>query len=345
MIFDNKMEDMEYHPIVNNHDRHLSCESGTKQEREKIAVKKKESSFQDTDKKEGGHYIASKNSFYLLSKSERSNIRCDAFTDEAVKACEATLARSENNQIISHSEATNLAFETIALLHPKIDEKNLTKFIRGRMKDSIHDLPIEMEMENVCEECLRLEFEAGVNLISFMFDLCSVPYRLARKGAEIIIKALPWREKRRLANIATEYFTEPGNLPRIAKGMKVLSEMLVSSYGDLGTIVSVAFHRLSKKDYAIIAANFVLGVSLLFLSGGTVIMIKLGMKTKAIYNVTNSVMKMQNERCRHYEHDINARKENSIQKDPLRTVKRSIINFVQKSDISITKRADENIDT
>lgn len=337
---------MEYHPIVNNHDRHLSCESGTKQEREKMVVTKKKTPFHDIDIKEADYCISSKNRFYLLSKSERSNIHFDAFTDEAVKACEATLARSESNQSISHSEATNLAFDTIALLHPKINENNFAKFIRGqRMKDSRYDLPIEMEMENVCEECLRLEFEAGVNLISFMFDLCSVPYRLARKGAEIIIKALPWREKRRLANIAIEYFTEPGNLPKIAEGMKVLSEMLVSSYGDLGTIVSVAFHRLSKKDYAIIAANFVLGVSLLFLSGGTAIMIKLGMKTKAIYNVTNSVMKMQNERCRHYEHDINARKENSIQKDPLRTVKRSIINFVQKSDISITKRADENIDT
>lgn len=341
------MEDTEYHPIVNNHDRHLLCENGIKQRHEKIAVTKKKTPFHDIDTEEADHYIASKNSFYLLSKSERNSIHCDAFTDEAVKACEATLARSESNQSISHSEATNLAFETVALLHPNINEKNLAKFIRGRrsMKDSRYDFPIENEMENICEECLRLEFEAGVNLISFLFDLCSVPYRLARKGAEIIIKALPWREKRRLANIATEYFTEPGNLPKIAKGMNVLSEMLVSSYGDLGTIVSVAFHRLSKKDYAIIAANFVLGISLLFLSGGTAIMIKLGMKSKAIYNVTNSVIKMQKERSRHCENDINARKENIIQKDPLNTVKRSIINFVQKSEISITKRGDENIDT
>ena len=81
--------------------------------------------------------------------------------------------------------------------------------------------------------------------------------------------------------------------------------MLISTFGDVGTVISISFHQLNKKDYAIVAAaNAAISVSLLFVSSGTAMLISLGLKTQVIYEISTSVFHiMKKERANHIYHN------------------------------------------
>lgn len=227
--------------------------------------------------------------------------------------------KDEAQQSSNHdtAEATNLSIESIVALDPNANKQLVTQFIRGYRR--VHfvepDWPIKKQDDDTnsssslqsesgaenrkCPECQKAEFDVCVNVAAILFDLFNVPFATARKGATVLINAMPWDAKVKLANIAEEHFTDPGNVIKIAKGINIISEMIIATFGDIGTVIFVAFHDLSRKDYAIIAANTAISISLLFASGGTALIIRLGLKTKAIYGIAKSVVILKKERSRH----------------------------------------------
>lgn len=274
------------------------------------------------------HHQEEEDSDKMFPLSKAVQMMRDSLNDPEANNGQQNDKEDQQPAAANHAEATNLSIESIATLYPNADEQFVTQFIRGQNKLhfvqgdwSIQDEEEEEEArgddnnsstshplkndttqetaEERCFQCQKAEFEVCVNVASVLFDLFNVPFATARKGATALINAMPWDAKVRLANIASEYFTDPGNLVKIAKGIHVISEMIIATFGDIGTVLSVAFHDLSRKDYAIIAANVAISVCLLFASGGTALVIRLGLKTKTIYGIVNSVVQMKKERNRH----------------------------------------------
>jgi hypothetical protein len=272
------------------------------------------------------HHQEDSDKMFPLSKAVQ--MIHDSLNDQEAKEQQNDQEDQPAAAATNQAEATNLSIESIATLHPNANEQFVRQFIRGHNKlhyfmegdcsSSIeeerdgstssnsstrsHPLKNDTQGEETgerCPQCQKAEFEVCVNVASVLFDLFNVPFATARKGATALINAMPWDAKVRLANIASEYFTDPGNLEKIAKGVHVISEMIIATFGDIGTVISVAFHDLSRKDYAIIAANIAISVCLLFASGGTALVIRLGLKTKTIYGIVNSVVQMKKERNRH----------------------------------------------
>jgi hypothetical protein len=277
-----------------------------------------------------------------------------SFLDEAILLTHAELDLQvvDGLKIDStcHAEATNNAIKSIATLHPEVDEHCVTSYIKGEEQSHYveSEWPVKREDEDEqcttdshsdakgeksrCSDCKKAEVEVCINAASFIFDLFNVPYTVARKGARTLIKAMPWEAKVRLANIAAKYFTDPGNLRKIAKGVNIICEMLISTCGDIGTVISISFHQLSRKDYAIITANAAVSVSLSFVSAGTAMLICLGLKTKTIYEMSMSVVNMKNERDKHK--DKNYREKHKL------VQKNKFVGLLKNSDVKITLMKD-----
>ena len=305
----------------------------------------------------------------------------DVFLCKAVQLTRENLEKyrqdDQGQDSCSHdAEATNFSIESIAALNPEGNEQFVKMFIRGENKrhfvesewpimkqdtsflrschvdntaDSTHHSQSSIENDATCPECQKAEFDVCVNVASVLFDLFNVPFAVARKGAMVLIKSMPWDAKVRLANIASEYFTDPGNIPKIAKGINIISELLIATFGDIGTVISIAFHDLNKKDYAIIAANIAISVSLLFASGGAALLIRLGLKTKAIYGITMSVVKLKKERNRHAKKRKDREgtigwNEEATRKPFSRTVKDKVLSVLEDIDISVTKNVSPKMD-
>jgi len=307
------------------------------------------------------------------SDSERCTFKEEdgkSFLDEAVMLThvELDLQVVDGLKIDStcHAEATNNAIKSIATLHPGVNEHCVTSYIKGEEQSHYveSEWPVNREDEDeqsttdshsdakykksLCPDCKKAEVEVCINAASFIFDLFNVPYTVARKGARALIKAMPWEAKVRLANIAAKYFTDPGNLRKIAKGVNIICEMLISTFGDIGTVISISFHQLSKKDYAIIAANAAISVSLLFVSAGTAMLICLGLKTKTIYEMSMSVVNMKNEREKHKDKNYREKHKIVIWVDKaarapasgINAAKNKIVGLLKNSDVTIVLRKD-----
>jgi hypothetical protein len=301
--------------------------------------------------------------------SPNANEDDDLFMSQAVQMTSDTLDQAYEqkgeNQSSNHAEATNLSIESIATLYPNANEELVTQFIRGqnrihfveadwpKEKDDTNSCPSSHSLKNEeqrneergCSQCQRAEFEVSVNVASVLFDLFNVPFATARKGATALINAMPWDAKVQLANIAEEYFTDPGNIVKIAKGINIISEMIIATFGDIGTVISIAFHDLSRKDYAIITANIAISVSLLFASGGTALVIRLGLKTKTIYGIVSSVLQLKKERNRHSKKRKNGGGETAVAEEPVRrsfvrlkdALKDRVVSVLEESNIFISK--------
>jgi hypothetical protein len=103
---------------------------------------------------------------------------------------------------------------------------------------------------------------------------------------------MPAAAKVKLASISAIYFSNPANLIKVSKGLKILSELIIDVFGDIGTVLQVALSEYDRKDIIMISTNVALNISLLFATGGTALAIKLTLKTKTLYDLSASILHM-----------------------------------------------------
>lgn len=104
---------------------------------------------------------------------------------------------------------------------------------------------------------------------------------------------MPAAAKIKLATIAELYFSNPFHLVQISKGLKMLSELIIYVFGDIGTVLQIALSEYDRRDVIIISANVALNVSLLFATGGTALAVQLTLKSKTLYDLNRCVMHMK----------------------------------------------------
>jgi hypothetical protein len=142
-------------------------------------------------------------------------------------------------------------------------------------------------------QCKDAQLEVCINVVGIVFDLYGIPASVATKGSNNLVKAMNQESKDKLSSITTLYFSNPSNIIHIAKGLKLISDLILDYFGDISSVMKAAFKdALSKVDYMIIATCISLNISLLFVTGGAELIISLTLISKTIYDVSSSVMKM-----------------------------------------------------
>jgi hypothetical protein len=142
-------------------------------------------------------------------------------------------------------------------------------------------------------DCKDAQLEVCINVVGIVFDLYGIPARVATKGSKNIVKAMNQEAKDKLSSITSFYFSNPTNVIHVAKGLRLISDLILYCFGDIRSVMKAAFEdTLSAVDYMIIATCISLNISLLFVTGGTELIISLTLLSKTIYDVSSSVIKM-----------------------------------------------------
>lgn len=195
----------------------------------------------------------------------------------------------------------------LGVLAPAPPECDCSTFDRRICNDQSRHLfiahPDILDREFICNhddrltrlysECKDAQLEVCINVVGIVFDLYGIPASVATKGSKNIVKAMNQESKDKLSSITSFYFSNPTNVIHVAKGLKLISDLILDCFGDVRSVMKAAFEdTLSAVDYMIIATCISLNISLLFVTGGTELIISLTLLSKTIYDVSSSVIKM-----------------------------------------------------
>lgn len=136
------------------------------------------------------------------------------------------------------------------------------------------------------------ELEVCINVVGIIFDLYGIPASVATKGSKNLVRSMKQESRDQLASITSQHFSNPSNLVQVAQGLKMISDLILKQFGDVGTVMKVAFKdTLDKMDYVVIATCVSLNLSLLFVTGGAELVISLTLISKTIFDVTSSTIR------------------------------------------------------
>lgn len=241
------------------------------------------------------HYTSSTNEIDETQSSdanERIDITSQKYLKQALTIVETELGQDD----VDLSKTINNAIESVASYVPEIEEERVKKFMNNT--ESLYYTPEDWkvntnEISKLCEDCKEAQFDVSVNVVGMLFDLYGVPHKVAIKAARTLVSNMPAAAKVKLASISAIYFSNPANLIKVSKGLKILSELIIDVFGDIGTVLQVALSEYDRKDIVMISANVALNTSLLFATGGTALAIKLTLKTKSLYDLSASILHMK----------------------------------------------------
>lgn len=152
----------------------------------------------------------------------------------------------------------------------------------------------EARLFHLQKKRMDAQLEVCINVVGIIFDLYGIPASVATKGSNNLVRSMTQESRDELSSITSQHFSNPSNLAQVAQGLKMISDLILKQFGDVGAVMKVAFKdTLDKFDYVIIATCISLNISLLFVTGGAELIISLTLISKTIFDISSSTMKLK----------------------------------------------------